>query len=113
MASSGGSGAPNRVGHEEMLTAANNLEELMHRALDVLHRYMQHSQDLQASQMLTGAAGDTNIVTTEEISNAGTKIQTRWGHLIDTLRGNTHGYIQADDQNASNIGGVAGGLSHV
>lgn len=109
----GAGGGQNTVGHEEMLTAANSLDELKHRAIDVLDRYMHHSQDLQAGQMLTGAAGATNVVTAEEIQNAQMKIQTRWDTLINLLRSNTHGYIAADEQNSSHIGSIVGGLRHV
>ena len=107
-----GSGT-NRVGHEKMLTTANSLDELKQRACAVLDRYLHHSQDLQASQMLTGDAGSTNVVTAEEVQAAQMKIQTQWGHLIDMLRSNTHGYIQADQHNASQIGAIAGNLRHI
>lgn len=101
----------NTVGHEEMLTAANSLDELKHRAIDVLNRYLQMSQDLQGSQMLTGDAGATNVVTAEEVQHAQMNIQTRWDHLINTLRSNTHGYMNQDSQNSTHIAGVASNLS--
>jgi hypothetical protein len=110
MDTAGSGSGQNKVGHEEMLTAANSLDELKHQAINVLNKYLHLSQDLQGNQMLTGDAGATNIVTTEEVQHAQMNIQNRWDHLINTLRSNTHGYMNADSQNSSHIASVAGGL---
>jgi hypothetical protein len=102
----------NRVGHEEILAAANQLDELKHRAIDVLNRYLHLSQDLQASQMLTGDAGATNVVTAEEVQRPQMHIQNQWDQLINALRTNTFGYMSQDTQNSSHIASVAGGLTY-
>ncbi|BBZ15022.1 hypothetical protein [Mycobacterium branderi] len=97
------------VGQNTLLQTANNLEDLMHQAVDVLNRYYNHSTELQSGG-LEGGAGQTNVVTAEEIQHAQMKIQTRWGHVIDLVRSNTHNYGQQDEHNAASIAAVASDL---
>jgi hypothetical protein len=99
-----------KVAQSAVMQTANTLDDLKHQAVDVLNRYYQHAQDLQAQQGLNGTAGTTNVVTAEEIQHAQMKIQTRWEQVIQLIRSNVHGYADRDHQNASHIGSVAGGL---
>jgi uncharacterized protein YukE len=101
----------NRVGPGELHAAANQLEDLMHQAIDTLNRYYQHSQDLLGQGGLTGAAGSTNIVTAEDIQQAAMKLQNRWGNVISTLRSSTQGYSETDSHNAQHIASVGSELS--
>jgi hypothetical protein len=98
------------IGQSTLLTTANTLDDLKHQAVDVLNRYYNHSQDLNAQGGLNGSAGTTNVVTAEEIQHAQLKIQTRWEQVIQLLRGNTAGYGDHDHQNASSIASVPGQL---
>jgi hypothetical protein len=99
-----------KVGQSATLQTANTLDDLKHQAIDVLNRYYQHSQDLQAQGGLNGTAGMTNVVTAEEIQHAQMKIQTRWEQVIQLVRSSVHGYGDRDQQNAQHISSVAGGL---
>ena len=97
-----------KVGPDQIQASANQLEELMHDTITTLRNYQNDAADLQAAGGLTGSAGTTNIGTTAEVHDASMKIQTHWGSIIDTLRGNTGKYQQTDHHNASQLASIAG-----
>jgi hypothetical protein len=101
-----------RVGPEQLISAASQLENLKDEAISVLQNYYNHSTDLQSGGGLTGAAGMTNVVTAEQVQHAQMQIQTRFGNVIDMLRSQTANYGEADHSNASQIASVASGLCH-
>jgi hypothetical protein len=98
------------LGQSAVLQTANTLDDLKHQAIDVLNRYYQHSQDLQAQGGLNGSAGTTNVVTAEEIQHAQMKIQNRWDQVIQLVRNAVASGADQDHQNAQHIAQVAGGL---
>jgi hypothetical protein len=98
------------VGKQEVLQAADSLEDLLHQTVTHLQAYGNHTEDLHASQMLTGSAGTTNVVTGQEIQEAITKITTRWTTAIDMLRQSVGSFDSTDIESASNIAQVASGM---
>jgi hypothetical protein len=102
--------ADNVVGKQEVLQAADSLEDLLNQTTSHLTTYANHTQDLQASGQLTGAAGDANVVTGGEIHDAIAKITARWNTAIDMLRNSVNHFEHTDIDNASNITQVAGAM---
>jgi hypothetical protein len=98
------------VGKQEVLQAADSLEDLLHQTTTHLAAYGNHTQDLHASGMLTGTAGHTNVITGSEIQDAITKITARWTTAIDMLRHSVGSFDSTDIESASNIAHVAGGV---
>ena len=103
--------ADNVVGKQEVLQAAASLEDLLNQTTSHLATYANHTQDLHASGMLTGAAGRANVITGGEIHDAIAKITARWNTAIDLLRNSVTSFDHADIDNASNITQVAGGMA--
>ena len=102
--------ADNVVGKVETLHAADQLEDLLHQTVSHLQTYDNHTQDLHASGMLTGAAGRANVTTGSEIQQAIVKITARWNTAIDTLRNSVNTFDSTDVESAGNITQVAGGM---
>jgi hypothetical protein len=98
------------VGKQEVLTAADSLEDLLHQTTTHLSAYGNHTEDLHASGMLTGSAGTTNVVTGSEIQEAISKITARWTTAIDMLRQSVGSFDNTDIESASSIAQVASGM---
>jgi uncharacterized protein YukE len=98
------------VGAEQIQATADQLDDLKMQALNVLSRYMEHSTELQASGGLDGQAGVANVATAEEVSNAQREMNMRWESLIAALRNSAPDFTNIDQQSASQITSVAGGL---
>lgn len=98
------------VGAAQIQSAADQLDDLKMRALDVLSRYQQHSTELQASGGLDGQAGVANVATADEISRAQREMNMRWESLIAALRNSAPDFTNIDTQSAQQIQSVAGGL---
>ena len=98
------------VNHAAVVSLANQMDELSHRAQDVLSRYEAAVQQAHSSQALNGAAGSTNLVTGAEIKDAQMKIQTRFQSVNDLLRSGASRYTNADEDNKSSLASVAGSL---
>ncbi|MEB3033347.1 WXG100 family type VII secretion target [[Mycobacterium] nativiensis] len=102
--------ASTTVNHGAVVGLANQMDELSHRAQDVLARYEESVQHAQSGQILNGAAGSTNLVTGAEIKEAQMKIQARFQSVNDLLRSGAHTYTSTDEDNAHQIASVASGL---
>jgi hypothetical protein len=102
--------ADNVVGKQEVLQAADSLEDLLNQTTSHLAAYANHTQDLHASGNLTGAMGTANVATGGEIHDAITKITARWTTAIDTLRQSVGSFDTTDIHNASSITQVAGSM---
>ncbi len=96
------------VNHESVVNLANKMDELSHRAQDVLARYEDAVHSAQAS--FTGAAGTTNISTTAEVKDAQMKIQTRFQAVNDLLRTGATTFTGHDEDNAHQIASVASSI---
>ena len=90
---------------------AQRMNDLSHRAKDVLARYLDHTHQMQAT--FKGAAGSTNMVTAGEVHDAQAKIQAHFDNVTEVLRGNTASYVNQDQDGAQGIAAVAGGLRQV
>lgn len=101
---------PLHVDVAAVTSLANSMDELSHRAQDVLSRYQEAVQHGQAAQILNGKAGDTNVVTGEEIRAAQMKIQARFQNVNDLLRQNAGTYDNVDHDAAANVAQVASSL---
>ncbi|WP_431241071.1 WXG100 family type VII secretion target (plasmid) [Mycolicibacterium aichiense] len=99
-----------KVDHGSVVALANQMDELSHRAQDVLARYEEAVNHAHASQALRGSAGSTNLVTGAEIKDAQLKIQARFQAVNDLLRSGATKYTGADEENAHNVASVAGSL---
>jgi hypothetical protein len=102
--------ADNIVGKQEILQAANSLEDLLHQTTSHLSAYGHHTEDLQAGGQFTGQAGGTNVITAGEIQDAINKITARWTTAIDMLRQSVGHFDSTDADSASSIASVAGGM---
>ncbi len=101
------------VGAAQVQDAANKLDDLKTQALDVLDRYLRHATDLQASGGLDGKGGQASVVTAEEIQRAQHNVNMKWEAIISALRGSAPDFVNTDEQSASHIGSIAGGLRYV
>jgi WXG100 family type VII secretion target len=101
--------APTVVNAAAVNSLANQMDELSHRAQDVLSRY---EEAIQAGQNGTfqGAAGLANISTGAQVKEAQMKIQTRFQSVNDLLRSGASTYSNTDADNQSQLHNVAGGL---
>ena len=102
--------AKTTVNHASVVALANQMDELSHRAQDVLARYEEAVQHAQSGQVLNGAAGSTNLVTGAEIKDAQMKIQARFQAVNDLLRSGASTYTSTDEDNAHQISSVASSL---
>jgi uncharacterized protein YukE len=102
--------APTTVNHAAVVNLANQMDELSHRAQDVLARYSDAVQHAQSAQILNGTAGQTNLVTGAEIHDAQMKIQSRFQAVNDLLRQGATTYTSTDEDNAHAVASVA---SHI
>jgi uncharacterized protein YukE len=102
--------APTTVNHSAVIALANQMDELSHRAQDVLARYEDAVQAAQSSQTLNGAAGNANITTGAEVKEAQMGIQTRFQMVNDLLRSGATTYTSTDEDNAHQVASVAGSL---
>lgn len=102
--------APTKVNHAAVVHLANQMDELSHRAQDVLARYSDAVQHAQSAQILNGTAGNANLVTGAEIHDAQMKIQSRFQAVNDLLRQGATTYTSADEDNAQAVASVG---SHI
>jgi|SRR5271156_2430973 len=100
------------VGHSELLSFADAMDDLSQSMQSVLRNYDQHSTDLHASGGLQGAAGQSNLSTSAEILQAQARIQHRFQALNDLVRQAAHGYTNTDQNSAQQIQAVAGHLRY-
>ena len=102
--------APTKVNHAAVVNLANQMDELSHRAQDVLARYSDAVQHAQSAQILNGTAGNANLVTGAEIHDAQMKIQSRFQAVNDLLRQGATTYTSTDEDNAQAVASVG---SHI
>lgn len=102
--------ASTTVNHGAVVGLANQMDELSHRAQDVLARYEESVQHAQSGQILNGAAGSTNLVTGAEVKEAQMKIQARFQSVNDMLRSGANTYTSTDEDSAHQLASVASGL---
>jgi hypothetical protein len=100
------------VDHGSVVNLSNQMDELSHRAQDVMARYQDAVQHAQSAQVLNGAAGSTNLVTGAEIHDAQMKIQARFQAVNDLLRSGASTYTNTDESSAHEISSVAGSLRY-
>lgn len=102
--------ASTTVNHAAVVALANQMDELSHRAQDVLARYEDAVQHAQSAQIFNGVAGSTNVVTGADIKEAQMKIQMRFQNVNDLLRSGASTYTSTDEDNAHAVASVASGL---
>ncbi|SBS76604.1 conserved hypothetical protein [uncultured Mycobacterium sp.] len=105
---SDGSGTTS-VDHGAVVDLANKMDELSHRAQDVLTRYKNAVEDAQ-NGVLTGDAGLANIKTGADVDDAQRKIQARFQSINEMLRGGASTYTNTDQHNAHQVAAVAGSI---
>jgi uncharacterized protein YukE len=98
------------VDQDAVHAAANGFEGQMHAAVDVLNRYLQSVQNVNAPGAWRGPSVGASTVTGEEIHSAQTRLQNKFELAIQTLRQNVHGFGDVDAQSVSNIQAVT---SHI
>jgi uncharacterized protein YukE len=101
---------PIQVDHGAVVDLANKMDELSHRAQDVLARYSDAVQHAQSAQILNGTAGNTSVVTGAEIHDAQMKIQSRFQSVNDLLRSGASTYTNTDHDAAQAVASVG---SHI
>jgi hypothetical protein len=102
--------ASTTVNHSAVVNLANQMDELSHRAQDVLARYEDAVQHAQSGQVLNGAAGLTNLKTGAEVKEAQMKIQARFQAVNDLLRSGAGTYTNTDEDNAHQVASVASSI---
>jgi WXG100 family type VII secretion target len=103
---------PTHVNAQQVNNLANQMDDLSHRAQDVLSRYEEAVNHAQASQTFNGSAGSANIVTTAEVKEAQMKIQTRFQQVNDMLRHGATQYTSTDEDNAQHVRSIASSIAH-
>lgn len=98
------------VGHADLMTLADKMDNLSQDAQQVLDNYLHLHTELHASGGLQGAAGVTNVQTTQQVHEAQAKVQANFRELTDTLRQNAHGYANTDNDNAHQLAQIPGQL---
>ncbi|MEE6140373.1 type VII secretion target [Mycobacterium sp. 050128] len=101
---------PIHVDQSSVVSLAGQMDELSHRAQDVLSRYSDLVQHGNSAQYLRGSAGSTNLVTAEEIHEAQNKIQSRFQSVNELLRSGASQYHNTDSEAQGHIASVAGHL---
>jgi uncharacterized protein YukE len=99
-----------QVNAGSVVALANQMDELSHRAQDVLARYQAAVEHAQSAQILNGQAGTSHLVTGAEIKDAQMRIQTRFQAVNDLLRSGASTYTTTDEDNAQAVSSVASGL---
>lgn len=99
-----------KINSQSLTHLANKMDELSHRAQDVLTRYEHQVLDGQSSNMLVGIAGTTNVSTAAEVKEAQMKIQARFQAVNDMLRHGANVYDNSDQDNNSTIHSVGQSL---
>jgi WXG100 family type VII secretion target len=97
------------VNHAALVSLANQMDELSHRAQDVLQRYESAVADAHGAHF-KGAAGTANLSTTADVKEAQLKIQHRFQAVNDLLRQGAASYTGSDEDNQSHIASVASSL---
>ena len=67
---------PTHVNHGQVVSLANQMDELSHRAQDVLQRYEDVVTHAHAGGSLVGAAGSANLVSSAQIKEAQSRSST-------------------------------------
>jgi hypothetical protein len=101
---------PTTVNHGSVVDLSNKMDELSHRAQDVLTRYKDAVEHAQSGQILNGDAGLANLKTGADVQEAQLKIQMRFQNVNEMLRGGASTYSNADQQNAHEVAAVAGSI---
>jgi len=91
---------------------ANRMDELSSRAQSVLQRYEQSHSEIAAAGGFKGDAEAASTKTGLEIHAAQMKIQAKFQHVNELLRSNASRYTNTNEENASHIQQVAGGLRY-
>jgi len=99
---------PTHVNHGQVVSLANQMDELSHRAQDVLQRYEDVVTHAHTGGSLVGAAGSANLVSSAQIKEAQLKIQHRFQQVNDQLRSGANMYSNADDHNHQQIASIPG-----
>lgn len=100
------------VGHAELMSFADAMNDISQSIQAVMSNYDQHSTELHHSGGLQGAAGMSNLSTSAQILEAQMRIQQRFQALNDLVRQAAHGYTNTDEQSAQAIQAVAGHLRY-
>jgi len=100
------------VGHSELLSFADAMNDICQNMQAVMSNYDQHSQELHHSGGLQGAAGMGNLSTSGQILEAQVRIQHRFNQLNDLVRQAAHGFTSTDENNAQQIQSVVGHLRY-
>jgi WXG100 family type VII secretion target len=100
------------VGHSELLSFAEAMNDISQSIQAVMSNYDQHSTELHHSGGLQGDAGTSNLSTSGEILEAQNRIQQRFQALNDMVRQAAHGYTSTDQNSAQQIRSVAGHLHY-
>lgn len=98
------------VGHSELMSFADAMNDISQGIQSVLSNYDQHSTELHHSGGLQGAAGMSNLSTSAQILEAQARIQHRFQALNDLVRQAAHGYTSTDENSAQQIASV---VSHM
>lgn len=91
---------------------ANQMDELSHRAQDVLQRYEDVIQHAQSAQILNGSAGWANVSTGAQVKEAQLKIQSRFQQINDALRSGGSIYTSQDEDNKGHIEAVGASIGN-
>ncbi len=99
-----------KVDHGSVVDLANKMDELSHRAQDVLSRYKDAIEHAQSAQYINGDAGVANLNTGADVEQAQRKIQARFQSINDLLRSGASNYTSTDQSNAHSVASVAANI---
>ncbi|GAB5901232.1 WXG100 family type VII secretion target [Mycolicibacterium mageritense] len=91
---------------EQMLSAAQRLDNVRNEILGELTRYMSMNQDLGAGAF-QGKASNASLRTTEDVATTGRQVSARFQGVIDHMKSSAAQYAGMNDDNAAKLGNIS------
>lgn len=85
--------------------AAMHLDQIKSDTLTSLGRYLSMNQDLTGASF-GGNAALASLRTTEDVSNTGRQVSSRFEQVIDAMRMGADEYDRVEQENASAVSGI-------
>jgi len=100
-----------KLDHQQTDTLAGAMDDVSHRIVDLMSRYQDSIENMQASQHLIGDAGTQNVLTAQDVTEAQNKVQNRFKQINDVLRQTGMATAHTDSDAHANLARVAGSIS--
>ncbi|GAA2424380.1 hypothetical protein GCM10009856_38410 [Mycolicibacterium llatzerense] len=102
---------PFTLDHQQTDNLAGSMDDVSHRIVDLMSRYREAIENMQASQHLVGDAGSQNVLTATDVTDAQNKVQGRFKQINDVLRKVGADTAHTDSDAHAALQQVAGSIS--